>query len=117
MTDIEISILVLLAKGVFVLISALCIGAILTDMMAGRGWRSARPVLTWLAWVLVSWLGGFLLLVLANAHTHVPGKVMLIRMIVLVYLLLGTGLVVFLVKRLRGGNAPGVEQGDLRDDS
>ena len=54
--------------------------------MAGKGWRSAGPLLTWLAWVLVTWLGRFLLFVLANAHMHGPGKIMVIRMIVLGYL-------------------------------
>ena len=98
MTDIEISILSLLAKGVFVFISALCIAEILKVAMAGKGWRSARPLLIW--------LGGFLLFVLANAHTHVPGKILVIRMIVLGYLFLGTALVVYLVKRLRYRNPP-----------
>lgn len=106
MTDIEISILVLMAKGVFVLISVLCIAIILKDAMEGKGWRSARPVLVWLAWGLVRWLGAFLILVLANAHTHVPGKVVIIRIITLGYLLLGAGLAGYLVKRLRGGNSP-----------
>jgi len=101
MTDIEISILTLLAKVAFVLISSLCLAATLKAAMAGKGWRSARPLLIWLAWVLVTWLGGFLLFVLANAHTHVPGKIMVIRMIVLGYLSLGAVLVVILVKRLR----------------
>lgn len=109
MSDIEISILVLLAKGVFVLISALCIAAILKGAMAGKGWRSARPALAWLAWVLVTWLGGLLLFVLANAHTHVPGKILVIRMIVLGYLVLGAVLVVYLVKRLRDGKPPAAD--------
>ena len=106
MTDIEISILTLLAKGAFVLISALCIAEMLKGAMTGKGWRSARPLLTWLAWVLVTWLGGFLLFVLANAHTHVPGKILVIRMIVLGYLFLGAALVVLLVKRLRYQDPP-----------
>ena len=101
MTDIEISILTLLAKGTFVLISALCIAETLKGAMAGKGWRSARPLLIWLAWVLVTWLGGFLLFVLANAHTQVPGNILVIRVVVLGYLFLGVALVVFLVKRLR----------------
>ena len=74
--------------------------------MAGKGWRSARPLLTWLAWALVTWLGGFLLIALANAHTHVPGKILVISMIVLGYLFLGTALVVYLVKRLRYRDPP-----------
>lgn len=102
MTDIEISILTLLAKGVFVLISALCMAAALRDIMAGKGWRSARPVLIWLAWGLVTWLGAMLIMVLANAHTHVAGATMAIRMIALGYLFFGMVLVVYLVKRLRG---------------
>lgn len=106
MTDIEISILALLAKGAFVLISALCIAATLKSIMAGKGWRSARPLLIWLAWGLVTWLGGFLLFVLANAHTQVPGKILVIRVIVLGYLFLGAALVVFLVKRLRCRDSP-----------
>jgi uncharacterized phage infection (PIP) family protein YhgE len=105
-TDIEIGILTLLAKGVFVFISALCIAEMLKGAMAGKGWRSARPLLTWLAWILVSWLGGLLLFVLANAHTHIPGKIMVIRMIILGYLFLGTALVVYLVKRLRVAGSP-----------
>jgi hypothetical protein len=108
MTDIEISILTLLAKGVFVLISALCIAALLKNAMAGKGWRSARPVLIWLAWGLVTWLGGLLIFVLANAHTHVSGKIMVIRIIVLGYLFLGMALVGYLVKRLRDGDSPDV---------
>ena len=64
----------------------------------GKGWRSARPLLTW--------LGGFLLFALANAHTHVPGKILVISMIVLGYLFLGTALVVYLVKRLRYRDPP-----------
>jgi len=106
MTDIEISILTLLAKGVFVLISALCIAAMLKDAMAEKGWRSTRPLLILLAWGLVTWLGALLIMVLANAHTHVPGKIMMIRMIALGYLLLGAVLVVYLVKRLRGRDSP-----------
>jgi small-conductance mechanosensitive channel len=106
MTDIEISILVLLAKGVFVLISALCIAALLTDAMAGKGWRSARPVLIWLAWCLVTWLGALLVFVLANAHTQVPGKIMVIRIIALGYLLPGAVLAGYLVKRLRHRDSP-----------
>jgi hypothetical protein len=106
MTDIEISILTLLAKGVFVFISALCIAEMLKGAMAGKGWRSARPLLTWLAWILVTWLVGFLLFVLANAHTHIPAKIMGIRMITLSYLFLGATLVVYLVKRLRARDFP-----------
>lgn len=53
----------------------------LKDLMAEKGWRSARPVLIWLAWGLVTWLGGLLFMVLANAHTHVSGKTMAIRII------------------------------------
>ena len=105
MTDIEISILTLLGKGLLVFISALCIAATLKNAMAGMGWRSARPVLVWLAWIVLSWLGGFLIFVLANAHTHIPGKIMMIRMIVLGYLVLGTILVVYLLKRLRYGDS------------
>lgn len=101
MSDIEISLLVLMAKGVFALISVLCIAVILKDAMADKGWRSARPALIWLAWGLVTWLGAFVILVLANAHTHVPGKVMIIRVIALGYLLLGAGLIGYFVKRLR----------------
>lgn len=109
MPDIEISILVLLAKGVFILVSALCIAAILRGVMAGKGWRSARPALAWLAWVLVTWLGGSLLFVLANAHTHVPGRIVVIRMIALGYLALGAVLVAYLVRHLRGGKPPAVD--------
>lgn len=104
MTDIEISILTLLAKGAFVFISALCIAEILKRAMAGKGWRSARPLLTWLAWALVTWLGAFLIFVLA--HMHIPEIIMVIRMIVLGYLFLGTALVVYLVKRLRYRDPP-----------
>jgi drug/metabolite transporter (DMT)-like permease len=107
MTDIEISVLVLLANGVFILISALCIAATLQDVMAEKGWHSARPVLIWLGWCLVTWLGGFILLVLANAHTHVPGKILVIRMMVLAYLLLGSALFAYLLKRLRNRDSPG----------
>ena len=106
MTEIEISVFVLLAKGVFVLISALCIAATLRNIMAEKGWRSLRPVLIWPGWCLLTWLGAFILLVLANAHTHVPGKILVIRMMVLVYLLLGTALVVHLLKRLRNRDSP-----------
>lgn len=98
--------LTLLAKGVFVLISALCIAALLKDAMAGKGWRSARPLLVWLAWGLVTWLGALLIMVLVNAHTQVPGNIMMIRIIALGYLLLGAGLVVYLVKRLRDRDPP-----------
>jgi hypothetical protein len=108
MTDFEISILTLLAKGVFVLISALCIAATLSDAMAEKGWRSARPLLIWLAWGLVTWVGALLIMVLANAHTHVPGKIMLIRAIALGYLFSGSALVVYLVKRLRGRDDPSI---------
>jgi hypothetical protein len=101
MTDFEISILTLLAKGVFVLISALCIAATLKDAMSEMGWRSARPLLIWLAWVLVTWLGALLIMVLANAHTQVSGKIMMIRIIALGYLFSGSALVIYLVKRLR----------------
>ena len=106
MTDIEISILTLLAKGVFVFISALCITEMLKGAMAGKGWRSARPLLSWLAWILVTWLLGFLLFVLANARTHIPAKIMVIRMITVSYLFLGATLVIYLVKRLRVRNSP-----------
>jgi hypothetical protein len=78
----------------------------LKGAMAGKGWHSARPLLTWLAWILVTWLLGFLLFMLANAHTHIPAKIMVIRLIALGYLFLGATLVVYLVKRLRAGNSP-----------
>lgn len=96
----------LLAKGVFVLISALCIAAMLKDVMAEKGWRSARPVLIWLAWGLVTWLGALLIIVLANAHTHFSGKIMMIRIIALGYLLSGAALVVYLLKCLRDSDSP-----------
>ena len=73
--------------------------------MAGKGWRSMRPLWAWLAWILVTWLVGFLLFMLANAHTHMPSKIMVIRVISLAYLLLGAALVVYLVKRLRVRNS------------
>ena len=106
MTDVEIGYLTLLAKGIFVFISALCIAVVLKDVMAGKGWRSVRPVLVWLTWGLVSWLGAFLVFVLANAHTYVSGKLLMIRVIVLVYLLLGIALSVYLVRHLRHGPPP-----------
>jgi ABC-type branched-subunit amino acid transport system permease subunit len=105
MTDIGISILTLLAKGVFVFISALCIAATIKDVMAKKGWRSARPVIIWLAWVLVTWLGALLIFVLANAHTHVSEAFMAIIIIALGYLILVTALIVYLLKRLRDGDS------------
>ncbi len=105
MTDIGFSVLTLLAKGVFVFISALCIAATLKDIMAGKGWRSAWPVLIWLAWVLVTWLGALLVLVLANAHTHVSEATMAIIIISLGYLVLVTALIVHLLRRLRDGDS------------
>jgi hypothetical protein len=43
-------------------------------------------------------------MVLANAHTHVPGKIMMIRIAALGYLFSGTALVAYLVKRPRTGD-------------
>ncbi len=101
MSNFEINILTLLAKGVFVLISTLCLASMLKDALAEKGWRSARPVLIWLAWGLVTFICALLIMLLANAHTHVSEATLAIRIITMVYLVTGMALVVKLAKRLK----------------
>jgi hypothetical protein len=74
---------------------------VLKDVMAGKGWRSANPVLIWLAWCAVTWLGALLIMGLANAHTQIAEATVMIRLIALAYLILCIALVVYLLKRLR----------------
>ena len=102
MTGIEAGVLTLLAKAVFVLVTAACIVQFAV-LARRRGWHVLVPVLIWLGWLLASFLGAFAVLVLANAHTHADAAVLAIRGIAAVYLALGGGLLVYLVRRIRDG--------------
>lgn len=100
MSDIEVGVLTLLAKAISVLVTAVCMVQFVICARR-RGWHVLAPVLIWLGWGLVTFLAASAVLVLANAHTHVDAATMAIRVIAGVYLALGGGLLVHLVRRIR----------------
>lgn len=103
MSDIEIGVLTLLAKAIFVLVTAACMVQFAQRVQRNR--RCARhvlvPVLIWLCWLLVTFLAAFTVLALANAHTQVAAATLSIRVIAVSYPLLGVWLLVYLVRRIR----------------
>jgi hypothetical protein len=109
MTDIEIGVLTLLAKAVFVLVTAACMVqfAQRIQLTRRRGWQVLVPLLIWLVWVLVTFLAAFAVLVLANAHTHAATATLSIRVIATSYPLLGGWLLVQLVRHIRSGGQTG----------
>jgi NADH:ubiquinone oxidoreductase subunit K len=100
MTGFEAGVLTLLAKAVFVLVTAACIVQFAILLQGRRGRHALVPVLVWLGWLLASFLGALAVLALANAHTHADSAVLVIRIIAAVYLALGSGLLVHLGRRI-----------------
>lgn len=103
MTDIEIGVLTLLAKAVFVLVTAACMVQFAQRLQRAR-WRGRHvlvPALVWMGWVLVTSLAAFMVLVLANAHTQVATATLSIRVIALGYAVLGGWLFAHLVRGIR----------------
>lgn len=100
MTGFEAGVLTLLAKAVFVLVTAACIVQFAIQIQGRRGRHALVTALIWLGWLLVSFLGAFAVLVLANAHTHADSAMLAIRIIAAAYLALGGGLLVYLGRRI-----------------